>query len=313
MMKKERKSSKQTAAPAHPKGADLVAGETSQQLAPEVPVTAPAQSSQAAAAEPRAEARETVELRSIVQYKDNGETWKETAVVHSASRAGAGLNVSRPCAVGRLVTLVLPLATSLRAYDFHERLYPVMGVVQYCHEITLDGQISYNIGVAFIGKNIPKSYSADSSQNYRLSGMDANGLWKIAEVEKDFNVRRHSRFWVEVEVSLTILQKDRKAVCKDVTATQDISAGGAALRSAVVANIGDKVKFTCKKYNFFSMAIVRGRSVDGGDQPTIHLEFLDAQFPIHLLPKPEDMPKEEQSDHKHIPPAPAPGFAVERF
>lgn len=259
----------------------------------------------------RVEEREQVDLKAIIQVKDLSETWKETTVVHSVSRAGAGINVSRRCTVGRLVTLVLPMPLELRAYDHHERLYPVMGLVQYCHEITIDGQTSYNLGVAFIGKRVPDSYSVDTLQNYRLSGMDSNGLWRVAEVRESFQVRKHSRFWVEVEVSVTVLQQDKKAVCKDVTKTQDISAGGAAIRSAVEAKIGDKVKFTCKKYNFFSMAVVRNRTADGGDEPTIHLEFLDRKFPVHLVPKPElDGISAGQMGISKQKPA---DFAVERF
>jgi hypothetical protein len=256
--------------------------------------------------------RESVELKTIIQVKEQDETWKETAVVNSVSKAGAGFNLSRPCTVGRLITLVMPLPSHLRAYDFHERLYPVLAVVQYCHEINVDGETSYNVGAAFIGKKIPSSYLADPCQNYRLTGMGEDGLWKITEAMADFKVRKHSRFWVEIEVSVTILQRDRKAVCKDVTTTQDISAGGASMRSSVAANIGDKVKFTCKEYNFFSMAVVRGRSVDGSDQPTLHVEFLDAKFPVHLLPKPEEIRAEANSRSGYVPSGNT-AAAVERF
>ena len=58
----------------------------------------------------RTQKRVPTELQTIVQVKEaDGETWKEVVRVTTVSRNGAGFSLTRPCVVGRLITLVLPL------------------------------------------------------------------------------------------------------------------------------------------------------------------------------------------------------------
>src|SRR3982750_2361768 len=75
---------------------------------------------------------ETTELTAVVKGKDRDFCpWSEKAVVTSLSSNGAGLFMRGPCAVGGLISLLVPLPRHLRRYDLDKRLYRVWGLVQY--------------------------------------------------------------------------------------------------------------------------------------------------------------------------------------
>ncbi len=221
------------------------------------------------------------ELKTIIQVKESSdETWKEVTKVITVSRNGAGFTLTRPCVVGRLVTLVMPLDTELRAYDKKKDVYPVMAIIQYCNASTVDGEIVYHVGVGFVGKKIPDSFKADPTQSYRISGMKKDGLWSITEAESQFKNRRQPRYWISIPVTISLLQKAANSGAKEETFTKNICAGGVSAVCSLDANVGEKVKFACKELDFYSIAIVRNRKVQKNEVPTIHLEFVDNEFPI---------------------------------
>lgn len=221
------------------------------------------------------------ELQTIVQVKEGPtETWKEVTKVLTVSRNGAGFSLQRPCVVGRLVTLVMPLDPQLRAYDKDQQVYPVMGIVQYCNASTVNGKVIYNVGVGFVGKKIPDSYKADPTQSYRISGMKKDGLWVINEAESQFKNRKHARYWISLPVTVSLLQKAVNSGAKEETYTKNVGLGGVSVVCSLDTTIGEKVKFACKELNFYAIAIVRNRKQIKEEIPTLHLEFVDAEFPI---------------------------------
>lgn len=243
----------------------------------------------ALSAEHRAVERVPSELRTIVQVKEgDGETWKEVTRVTTVSKNGAGFSLARPCSVGRLVTLVMPLDPALRAYDQDKDVYPVMGIVQHCNAATVDGETVYHVGVGFIGKEVPESFKTDPTQNFRIAGMTTDGLWKVTEVESQFKKRKQPRYWIGIGVTVSLLQRDftgRVPVSsiKEETFTVNVAAGGVSVACSLEARVGDKVKFACPAVNFYSMAVVRNRKIRKGELPTLHLQFVDAEFPIEKV------------------------------
>ncbi len=228
--------------------------------------------------------RVPTELKTIVQVKEgDGETWKEVTRVTTVSRNGAGFTLPRPCSVGRLITLVMPLDPELRAYDQDRELYPVMGIVQHCNASTVDGVTVYHVGVGFIGKEVPQSFKDDPSQNYRIAGMTTQGLWKVTEAETQFKKRRQPRYWVGIGVTISTLQKAGSSREKEDTHTINVASGGVSVVSSLPAGVGDKVKFACKGLNFYAIAIVRNRKIRKDELPTLHLEFVDAHFPVEKV------------------------------
>lgn len=221
------------------------------------------------------------ELKTIVQVKEGVEdAWKEVTKVLTVSKNGAGFTLTRPVLVGRLVTLVMPLDPELRAYDKKKEVYPVMAIVQYCNAATVDGEIRYHVGVGFVGKNVPESYKTDPRQNYRICGMKQDGLWSISEAELQFKNRRQPRYWISVPLTISLLQRPGNPGGREETTTKNICAGGISALCSLPAGIGDKVKVACKELDFYSLAVVRNRKSQQGEVPTLHLEFIDNQFPI---------------------------------
>lgn len=222
-------------------------------------------------------------LKTLVKVRENEvEIWKETTEVTTVSKNGAGFNLTRPCTVGRLITLVMPMPREFRAYDHDEKLYPVMGLVQYCNEVIEDENVMYHVGVGFTGKVVPASFTTDPLQNYRITGMSPEGLWEVTEVDAAFKIRRDPRFWVAFDVSVTLLQKEKRTSKKENAVTQNIGAGGASVVCQLEAKAGDTVKFGCKAFDFYTMAKVRERKERENLPPTLHLEF-EERFPVDKI------------------------------
>lgn len=228
--------------------------------------------------------RAASELKTVVQIKESEtENWKEVIKVTTVSRNGAGFSLSRECKVGRLLTLVMPLDRELRAYDQDAEMYPVLGLVQYCNEGMIDGKPVYHVGVGFVGKQIPASYKADPTQNYRIVGMKKDGLWEIAEVEAQFKNRQQPRYWMNVGFTISLLQKADNSGAKEDVVTQNIGAGGISAVCSLDASVGEKVKVACGELEFYAIAVVRNRKIVSSGHKTLHLEFIDAEFPMERL------------------------------
>jgi hypothetical protein len=228
--------------------------------------------------------RISTDLPTIVQVKvSEEETWKEMTNITTVSRTGAGFSSTRQFPIGSLIRLIIPMPNELRAYDRSEEFYPIMGVVQHCNKESDLGEITYHVGVALIGRHSPDSYATNPQQNYRISGMSEDGLWNITEASAPHKERRHARFSAHLNVTLTLLEKDKRQVTKENTVTRNVGLSGASVVCNLDAKAGDTVKFGCKELNYYTMATVRDRR-RMSKVTTLHLEFADSNFPIHKLP-----------------------------
>jgi len=224
------------------------------------------------------------EPKTVVQVRESEyEVWNESVDVNIYSRFGAGFTLSRACTVGRLVSLLISLPPELRVFDKSEKLYSVVGLVQHCNKTMVAGRTAYHVGVGFVGKEFPDSYIIDPKQNYRVSGTTIDGLWKITEAEAQLHSRRCSRFWLQLEVTISLIDITTKSIIKEQTVTKNLGASGAAVDCALDAKVGDKVKFACRDLDFYAIAVIRNRRLLDGWVSTYHLEFVDARFPVERL------------------------------
>ncbi len=236
--------------------------------------------------EERSEPRVTYQVRTVVQVReDDGEVWKEVVEIATVSKKGAGLMLSRPCQVGRIISLVMDMPKEMRAYDHFAPAYPVLGLVQNCTGTVVDGDFRYHVGVAFFGKKWPDSHRTNPKQTYRISGTSPDGLWSIVEAPSDFLHRRHSRFWHDLEVSIALRDEEQRSVDRLKLRTRDVSQGGIAVWGPLRARVGDRAKIICAEPSFFSMATVRNRTDHRTDEDRsiIHFEFDNAEFPVELI------------------------------
>jgi hypothetical protein len=232
--------------------------------------------------DPRAECRVPAELKAVIQVKEgDGVSWKEVADISTVSRNGAGFSLSKPCVVGRLITIVLPLPRELRAYDHDKDLYPVMAIIQYCNEGMMGDEKVFHVGAGFVGKTIPDSFKIDPTQNYRITGMNKEGLWEITESGRQFQNRKKPRYWVSLPISLSLINKEDKSIRREETFTKNVGAGGLSIATALNPNVGDKIKVACKPLDFYAIGVVR--NLTPGDSPTVHLEFMEDEFPIEKV------------------------------
>jgi hypothetical protein len=232
----------------------------------------------------RAAARTPSSVRGVVLVKESStESWKEHTDVTSLSKSGAGFTLSRPCTVGRLVSLVLEMPDDLRAYDQGKELYPAIGIVQYCYAAQFEDRTVYNIGVGFIGKRSPDGFKQNPAENYRINGMNKEGLWTVVPTKSEFQNRKEPRYFLGVPVTLTYKRRSDRETFRHSTITVNIAAGGASVATDIEANVGDKIKFACKDVNFYAIAEVRGRRRKEGEPSCLNLEFIEARFPVEKL------------------------------
>src|SRR5687768_4558438 len=202
----------------------------------------------------------SMSLHAVVKAKETTDRqWKEVAAVISVSTTGSSFNLPRACEVGTLVSLMVPLPAHMRCYDHDKEFYHVWGLVQHCESVSADEPAKFHIGVAFIGKNPPASYRADPMQHYRISGVDVNGMWSVAESKTPFKKRGDMRFWRAVDLYLALVDTKDGSTGGERTVTENISRSGAAVFTTLDLGIGDRVKFISAEYDFSGLAVVCNR------------------------------------------------------
>ena len=237
-------------------------------------------------------------VKTIVHFRESVETsWKEIIEVQTVSRNGAALVLSQPCGVGRIISLVMEMPREFRLYDHFAEVYPVAGVVQNCMEAMSGDTLSYHVGVAFIGKQLPVEHRTDPTTTYRINGVDSSGLWSVVKATTDFKARRDARFWQSIPITVSFRDEAKKLTERAVLTTRDVSRGGAAIWGPLDVEVGDRVKVSSKAHDFFSMAKVCNRTDHPRDDAKclVHLQFEGSRFPIDMLARPREDPGESES------------------
>jgi hypothetical protein len=225
-------------------------------------------------------------LHAVVKGREQGNhQWKEIADIVSFSSTGSSFNLSRQCEVGTLISLIFPLPLHLRCYDHDKEFYGVWGLVQHCQPATVDGVTTYHIGVAFIGKYAPPSYKDNPLQHYRISGVNVDGMWSVAESKTPFKKRAGVRFWQSVELYLALIDTKEGSRGGERTVSENVSRSGAAVFTKMNVGIGDRVKFISEEYDFSGLAVVCNVQVGDDGRTRLHLHFVDSTFPVTKLMK----------------------------
>ncbi len=206
--------------------------------------------------------------------------WREVTHLKSVSNMGADFYLNRLFVIGQLLFLMIPLEKKLRRYDHDAEQYCVWGMVRHCHQTSVGKSSVYHIGVAFIGKEPPFSYRKNPSALYKLREIKKDGLWEICENDQPVSTRRQPRYSISIKMDIAVFDAEENILAHEKTVTENISANGAAIFSGLEINIGDKVQIFKQPSNFSAMAIVRNRRIGEDNLPRIHIEFIDARFPL---------------------------------
>jgi hypothetical protein len=224
-----------------------------------------------------------------IEGKVNKEVaWSEITRLQDVSAFGAGFNLNRPIKRGRLVAMTLPMPRQLRCYDYMEPQYRIWGLVRRC--VTVKNAISaeqYAIGVAFIGKHPPVTYTEDPAKLFEITQLEEQGFWKLIEApdrpdERDLpkELRRHSRYQIPVNVLLEILDEEGNVIEAEMTVTENISFSGASVFTSLQADVGSFIRVSSEQYNTTIISVVRGKRLGTDSIPRLHVEFIDHYFPL---------------------------------
>ncbi|MEP6705597.1 MAG: hypothetical protein ABJB34_12390, partial [Acidobacteriota bacterium] len=237
------------------------------------------------------ESNDAMSLRVIVKGKENnaGRQWKEVASdLISISATGSSFKLARSCAVGTLIELTIPLPLHMRCYDYDKESYTVWGLVQHSEPMSVSGASNFYVGVAFVGKDCPESYTVDPTQQYRVSGVSEDGMWNLTELERPFKKRADVRFWRNVGLYLALVDTKDRASGGESTIAENVSRHGAAVFTTMMdIGIGDRVKFISEKYDFSGLAVVCNVQNVNEGRNRLHIKFVENTFPIGSLMRPE--------------------------
>ena len=225
---------------------------------------------------------ETKLIAFVKGRESTNEFWKEETKVITVSKIGAGFYLRQKVPVGRLVLLDANLSENLRQYDRHQDTYRVWGLVQ--HASYSKSKDAYHVGIAFIGRDAPSSYLEDPGKTYRVVGLSSDGFWSVGETQEPFVKRQYHRFTTAIPVKVYLEQEGVERIKMDWDAvTENVSAGGASIYSSLEVNVSDPVRIVFEEPQFESIAIVVNRQFREQDKQTIHVEFVEPNFPVQFL------------------------------
>lgn len=246
--------------------------------------------------------RERVKLTLPVRVQGResaGREWVELSHLLDVTPFGAALTLVRPTEPGRLLYLTLPMPRQLRCFDHVEDQYRVWAIVR---RVTVfmpkDGEARaattasvklarFQIGVAFIGKYPPASYTADPTKRYEVKSLSPDsGAWELREMsapsESDARSDRSpdTRLSMPVEVIIEVYDEKGATGERELTVTENISRRGAAVWTTMQIERGEFVRVTSVRHQIAVTAVVRARRNGPDGIPRLHLEFIDRQWPL---------------------------------
>ncbi len=230
-------------------------------------------------------------------YEADGEVWADAASADDVCAGGVSFILDRRVVVGQVLRLDLPLPRTLRSFDHHT---PTVRVYALVRHVTLTAS-GYRVGTLFFGQNPPRGFEANPAGRFLLPDDLARGDFAAEgepapmprpappaepDVRPDPNGRRASERFA-VLVNLLVEQADEwgEVLREELTVTDNVSEGGAQVRTTLELKTGDVVCIRETEGPFEGRAEVRGASVAADGIRRLHLRFLDGRAPKHLVRK----------------------------
>ena len=233
--------------------------------------------------------RERLELKLPVRVRCRETAdmdWSEVTRLIDVTPFGAGFTLKRPIEKGRLLHMTIPMPRQLRVFDHVEDQYKVWALVRYVRPVeAAEGKPhQFEVGVAFVGKQAPRSYEANPSQRYDVGLSNPGQLDKIEEwvpTELDSTDKRSgTRHNIPVDMLIEILNPEGEVEASEHTVTENISPRGAAIYTTLSLPVGRFIRLSSKQFKLSVYAAVRGSSMGPAGIPRIHVEFIDREWPL---------------------------------
>ena len=229
--------------------------------------------------------RERLELKlpvRIVCQETPDFEWMEVTRLTDVTPFGAGFRLSRPTEKGRILHMTIPMPRQLRVFDHVEDQYKVWALVRHVRKVSGPDKTPpiFDVGVAFIGKRPPPSYEREPWKRYDIATSALETMASAQEVvnpPRTADQRIHTRHHIPVDMNLEVLDEKGET---EVTVTEDISRKGATVFTSFDVPIGRFLRLTSQQYNLTVHAVVRSRSTGADGIRRLHVEFIDAEWPL---------------------------------
>ena len=214
--------------------------------------------------------------------------WVEITRLTDVTPFGAGFTLKRPTEKGRLLHMTIPMPRQLRVFDHVEDQYKVWALVRYLRVLPSPNEKLplFDVGVAFVGKRPPRTYSEDPARRYDINSLTSDSVTSPEELEKVIiplatpEQRTLTRHNIPVDMLLEILNEKGEVASSESTVTENISQKGATVFTTMAIPVGRFIRLTSQQYKMSVHAAVRARSTGADGIPRIHLEFIDKEWPL---------------------------------
>jgi hypothetical protein len=223
-------------------------------------------------AERRKQRRVPMKLPARVQGRgSDGTTWEEMCSCEDASAGGVGLRLNHPVVLGQVLHLSMPLPQHFRQHDLTDPSYRVYALVRNVRPSPAGGQ---RVGMLFIGKHPPRGTGERPAELILLPG-------DPTPVER----RRFQRMLSRLSLRLEAEHAPGGVAMEETTIAEDVSLRGAQVKASTLPVLkGAILQVQEVGGDFKTRAEIRNISIGQDGHPRLHLLFLDATAPEHMLP-----------------------------
>jgi hypothetical protein len=232
--------------------------------------------------------RERLELKLPVRVRCREAVdleWTEITRLIDVTPFGAGFTLKRPIEKGRLLHMTIPMPRQLRVFDHVEDQYRVWALVRYVRQTTPPGGKTrlFEVGVAFVGKQPPRSYETDPAKRYEIGALTPGQLITVEESAPEYSSsdkRSQTRHNIPVDMMIETFKENGEVELSEQTVTENISIKGAAIYTTLSLPIGRFIRLSSEQYKASVYGAVRGYSMGPAGMPRIHVEFIDGEWPL---------------------------------
>jgi hypothetical protein len=191
--------------------------------------------------------------------------WNEVTRTIDVSRMGVAVQMQRRVKPGTVLHITLPLPTRLRNHGFSEPGYNMYAIVRRVEPAKEGVRV---VGLEFIGQNPPAGFLHKPWATFRTQKWDA------------CDRRREPRFELAEKVAVEYLDENGRNISREVTVTENMSAGGARIVIKSPPPEYEMVRVTIPAKEFQSAALVRNLYSGQDGFERICVQFIERRWPV---------------------------------
>ena len=211
-----------------------------------------------------------------------GEERRESSQLLNVTPRSATLTLEGQPELGQLLCLTLP-GPQRAAGSPPNNLWALVWATAEANAAAAS-KPRHNVSVVFVCDEVPAgreqeceplfTYLAEEDGRFRLQMMMADA--GLGQQDK----RRESRVGIPVEVTLELLNDDDVPTARELTVTENLSRGGAAVWTSLAAAEGQRVRLSSEPHGVALTALVRRRRSGPDGITRLHLQFLYGSWPL---------------------------------